>query len=203
MGGERTTTDTSQEREVTPEQKELDRLALERAQANQQGLIGLQGSGLDFMTQLFGGLGGQELGGPIGDVLRGIDPSVTQGLVDQAVGDVNLGAQAQGLADSGIRAELAARTSGDIRRSVAESNLNRIMGLANLATTGQAAVQQPILGSQSALGGRLAQFGTTRGQTIQRTPNPFLSSFQSSFGSALGQKLGNPSFEMGPFTFGG
>lgn len=66
-----------------------------------------------------------------------------------------------GLLDSGVNAAVSGRTSGDIRRQAAEYNIGNLQNLLNLALSGQAQVQQPIVGMSGILNQRLAGLGST------------------------------------------
>jgi len=187
MGSAKTTTETTteQQAQATPEERELNKLALERAQSAQPGLIGAQSQGLELIQQL---LSGGQLPGFLGGLPGGISPEVTSGIVQESLRDIGPSFADTGLLDSGVRASIEGRVSGDIRRASEEFNIGNRLNLLNLALSGQAQVQQPILGSSANLGQRLAGLRTQTGfgTSTQRAPNPFLQSFQQSLGSTLG-----------------
>lgn len=192
MGGERTTQitnqTTSQQATATPEERELNRLALERQRAIQGQQIGVQQQGFNLVNQLL--TGSSDLPGVLGKLPRGIDPEVTQSIVDESLRDVRTSFQGSGILDSGIALETGARVAGDIRRASEEFNIGNLFNLLNLAVGGQAQVQQPVLASSQALGSRLAGLrsvqGTGSGTTTTIAPNPFVSSFLSSAGKSFG-----------------
>lgn len=229
MGKERTVTNTetrvetqqtqqSQQQqqtrvEPTPEERELQQLEVARTRAVQPGLIGTQQAGLSLVEQL---LRGQEpLPGYFDKLSRGISPEVTSDIANQAIADIQPYFNQAGLLNSGVNAVASARVAGDIRRASEEYNIGNRLNLLNLALSGQAQVQQPVLYQQSLLGQRLAglrpitQTGTFSGTSsgtqsgsssqVLLGMNPFLKSFETS----LGKTLGSPKVDFGPFSFGG
>ena len=196
MGKKKETTTSVTQPTPTPEETELNRLALERTRAAQPGLLEVQRSGLDITNRL---LSGQPLPSAYGDVYGGISPQLVDEIVAQSLRDITPGFQQSGLLDSGVRASISSRTAGDIRRQAAQFNVGSRYNLLSLALGGQGQVQQPVLGSEATVGGRLAGLRRTETMGTSKGMNPFLESFQRS----LGQTLGSPSFSMGPFSFGG
>lgn len=194
MGSTKTTT-TEQKVTPTPEEVELNQLRLRQAKATEQQQTNVQQQGLNLVAQL---LTGQQLPGYLSTLPGGITDDQASNLAQKAVNDIRPGFQASGILDSGVAADISARTAGDIRRSVGEFNIGNLLNLLNLAVGGQAQIQSPILQNQGQLGASLAGLRTTTGTTTQRS-NPFLDSFYSS----AGQTLGSPKFSSGPFTFGG
>lgn len=200
MGGgkESSTRITQTTPRATPEERRLNRLEIERVKAVQPLQIEAQKQGLNLVNMLLTGT--QPLPGFFGELGGGISPDVTRGIVGQTLEDIRPGLQQSGLIDSGVRASLEAQTGGDIRRAVEEFNIGNKFNLLNLALSGQAQVQQPLLAQSAMLGQRLAGLRpvtTTQSQTIDRG-NPFLNSFQQS----LGQTMGSFGFSRGPFSFG-
>lgn len=207
MGSERQSTEssTSTTPQRTSEQVQLDQLDLALRQQMQSGLMGTQQAGLDLIQR---GLQGRNLPGQFGGLLAGITPEITSEIAQKSVQDLLPGFQSSGILDSGVAASVAGRTAGDIRRTVAESNLDRQAQLLNLLLGGQAQVQSPILGQAQALGGRLsAAMPTTTYGTSQSTlnTNPFLTigsslaqGFGQGFGSGMGTPFGNYLFASGP-----
>jgi hypothetical protein len=149
-----TNTNTTQTPTPTAEETEMNKLALERERANQQGMIGVQGSGLSLINQLL--TGQNNLPGFFGSLSGGINEQATQGIVQQSLRDLYPQFQGQGILDSGTAASAGARTAGDIRTNVAQYNQQNLMQLLNLALSGSTSVQQPILNQSSILGQRLA-----------------------------------------------
>ena len=198
MGETKETTTTTQTTTPTPtrEERELNRLALQRAQAAQQGLIGTQAAGLD-LSQLL--LRGGELPGFFGGLARGITPQMAGEFAQEAIQDILPSFQQAGILASGPAASIAARTAGDIRRRAAESNISRRMNLLKMALGGQAQVQQPILGQEAVLSGRLAGLRktTTTGEQVFTGPSPFFTSFQQALGGFPGRIAGR--FGADPF----
>lgn len=194
MGSERTTetrTEQTTTPTATPEEQQLNQLQLEQAKEFDP----LQRE----LNRVFGQLGiqlgrGQELPGFLQGLPGGISPEVTSGIVKQSLEDIKPGFQQAGILDSGVAAEISARTAGDIRRTSAEFNIGNLQNLLNLALSGQAQIQQPILQQSSLLGQRLAglrPISQTGGQ-FQQTASPFsfgqqvLAPFAQGFGSGLG-----------------
>jgi len=184
----RETQETRQETtaEPTAEEQELNILELERARAAQPGQIQAQGSGLNLINQL---LTGGQLPGGFEGLFGGISEDVTGELVQRSLEDIRPGLQAQGLLDSGTRAELEARTAADVRLGSEQFNLQNLFNLLGLGIGGQAQIQQPILSQSQALGQRLAGLRTGAGTTTF-TDNPFSRSFKTSAGQTAGGGLG-------------
>ena len=64
------------------------------------------------------------------------------------------------------------RVQGDVRRQAAEFNIGNLQNLLNLALSGQAQVQAPIVGFSASLGNRLQSTGTTTTSFNQQTARP-------------------------------
>lgn len=191
MGKDRTTTSTSQQTKVetTPEEKRWLASQARIQEATEPGMIGAQTQGLNLINQL---LTGQEpLPGFFQNLSQGINPQVTNEIVQQAIRDITPGFQSSGILDSGVAASIAARTAGDIRRATEEFNLGNKFNLLNLALSGQAQVQQPILANAQMLGSQLAGLRTINqtGRTVQTSMSPFFRSFQESLGKGIGTAL--------------
>lgn len=90
----------------------------------------------------------------------GISEDVTSSIVQKSIGDIRPGLQANGLYDSGIRAELEARTASDIRRQAEEYNQNLLQNLLSMALGGASSLQAPALGISEMLGNRLSGLRT-------------------------------------------
>lgn len=217
---------------ATPEETELNRLQLEQMKAIQPESIALQKSAFTLGNLL---LKGQDLPGFLEPLPRGatageiplsagrFDEDMTNQIVQEAMRNLMPQFQKMGVPiESGVAASVAGRTSGDIRRGVAEGNIERelaireanlnvgqatefqnintLLNLLNLAVGGQAQIQQPVIATGGTLGQRLAGLRSveTTGTTTQ-TRNPFLENFYGS----LGTTLGSPKFGAGSFSFGG
>lgn len=196
MGGDRTTTKQNQTVEATPEERALNQLQLEQARAFDPQQRKMNENAGNLVNQL---LTGQSLPGYLNTLPGGISPEVTQRIVDQSLKDLYPQFQSSGILDSGVAASIAGRTSGDIRASAEQFNIQNLQQLLNLAVGGQAQVQQPMLQTTSQLGSRLAGLRATSGTQTTTAMNPFLKSFQES----AGKTLGSPKFSSGPFSFGG
>lgn len=183
MSREKQETQQTQRAEPTPEERELNKLLLERTRATQGQTIGVQQQGLDLIGQL---LAGESLPGYLGQLPGGISEQTTSRIVSGALEDVRPGLQASGLFDSGVRAELETETAADIRAQAEQFNLQNLQQLLNIAVGGQAQVQAPILSQSAQLGQNLAGLRTVTGTSTTTSMNPFLRSFQTSFGENLG-----------------
>jgi len=150
---------TTQQRQPTKEETRLNQLDVELREKTNPFLMAMQTQGLQLGTQLLEGR--TPLPGWMQGMEQGISPEVTQGIVDESLKDVDAKMAGQGLMDSGTRASVMARTSGDIRRASEEYNIGNKLNMLNLALTGQAQVQSPILGFSSNLGQRLTTLGPT------------------------------------------
>lgn len=182
--------------EPTAEEKELNRLYLERVRAAQPGTLALQEQGLNLGADLFSGIQTGQADSPVlNRLFAGISPEVTNDLVQQSIEDVRPGLQAAGLLNSGVRAELETETAAGIRRAVEESNLNNLYNLLNLSQGYQANIQQPLLNQSAQLSSALAglrSVSSTGNSTYSY--NPFLENFYGSAGSALGKGVVSGAF---------
>jgi len=180
--------------QATPEERELNQLEIERIRATQPGQIQVQQSGLSLVNQL---LSGEEpLPGFFQELSQGISPEVTNQIVQSSLQDLYPQFQGQGILDSGVSAEIAGRTAGDIRMGSEQWNQGNKFNLLNLALSGQAQVQQPLLAQSQILSGRLAGLrstsstgnvsGSGSGTQTLTSMNPFLKSFQQSAGQFIG-----------------
>ncbi len=179
MGRETTRTETQQQQTIqaSPEETELNRLRLEREKALDPSILGAQQQGLDLLTALLSGGTQGELPGFLAGLAGGISPEVTQDLVNRSLGDVRAGLQGGGLLDSGVRQELEARTSADIRTQSSQFNLQNLQQLLNLGLGNQAQTFASPLGfghqlSQSLAG--LRGFNRTESSTSFNRGNPFV-----------------------------
>jgi len=202
MGGERTTTEQSSQKQVTAtaEETELNKLALERQRAIQDQQIGIQQQGFDLFSQLLAG--DQDLPGILGQLSTGISADAVGGQAAELAKRNFANFNALGLADSGVAfRETAEDIASQILLPVEASNRADFFNLLNIGVGGQAQAQSGALASSQGLGSRLAGLRTVNqtGSSTVTAPNPFLSSFQTSFG----QNLGSAAFKAGPFNFGG
>lgn len=146
-------------RQPTAEERALTKMDLSLREKTDPYLAPMQIQGLKLGEQLLSGT--TPLPGWMAGMEKGISPEITQSIVDESLRDVNTQMAGQGLMDSGTRASLISRTSGDIRRAAEEFNIGNKLNMLNLALTGQAQIQQPILGFSGNLGQRLTTTGTT------------------------------------------
>jgi len=158
-GSQQSSGTTVQERQPTAEETRLNQLDVQLREATNPMMMEMQKSGLSLGNMLL--QGNTPLPGWMSGIEKGISPEITQGIVDESLRDVDTRMAGQGLMDSGTRASVSARTSGDIRRASEEYNIGNKLNMLNLALTGQAQVQSPILGFSSNLGQRLSTLGPT------------------------------------------
>lgn len=201
MGGERTTvrtetkTDQTQRATATPEETELNKLALERQRAVQGRQIEAQQQGFNLINQLL--TGSSDLPGIFGDLATGVSAeAIGQRSTDLARQNL-ANFQSLGIADSGTAFKETARDiATSILLPVEQSNIGNLFNLLNLGVGGQAQVQSGALASSQGLGNRLAGLRTINtqgfGSGTQTTiaPNPFLSSLQTSLGQSIGKGVG-------------
>ena len=150
---------TVQQRQPTAEETRLNQLDVELREATNPLTIAIQKTGLGLGNQLLSGK--TPLPGWMYNLTEGIDEPTINSMVENSLRDVDARMAGYGLMDSGTRAAVEGRTSGDIRRAVAEYNIGNKLNLLNLALTGQAQIQQPGLGYSSTLGSRLQSLGAT------------------------------------------
>lgn len=207
MGKEKTVVQNdqtaTQTKTASPEQQAIDKLDLERRQAQQGSLLQNDQYGLNLSNAF---LQGKDLPGYFQQLPYGISPGVTNNLVNQSLSDLNVQLAKSGagtMLESGASQAIGARTAGDIRQSAEQFNLGQLLNLLNLSIGAPAQIQQPMNTAANTFSGRLAglQGSTYSGQSTNTTlgMNPFLKSFQQS----AGQTLGGPKFSTGPFSFGG
>jgi hypothetical protein len=197
MGKEKTTQVTSVQ--STPEEKELNKILLDRTKTLDAQQTGVQSQGLDLVSKL---LAGEKLPGYMEGLPGGISEDVTTGLVNKSIEQIRPSLQKGGIYDSGMRAELEVGTAADIRLASEEYNQNLLLNLLNLAVGGQAQIQAPIQSQSSQLASSLAGLRSMVGQTT--STNPFIKSFQESAGRSWGQSItGGRSFSYGPVSVGG
>ena len=190
----------------TPEETRLNQLEIARTEATQPGLIASQQAGLDLVKLLL--QGSENLPGFFNNLQKGISPEITSSIVQESLADITPQFAQSGLLDSGVRAVVGGRIAGDIRRGAEEFNIGNRLNLLNLALSGQAQVQQPVLAQSANLGNRLAglrsvnstgsysQSGSSYGNSNVSNygMNPFMKSFQTSAGTNLGANLNGPSW---------
>lgn len=187
-------TKQSQTVQATPEEQELNKLLLDRTRALDPQQTKLQSQALDVGYNL---LAGQDLPGYLSGLPYGISEDVAQGIVDKSIEGIRPSLQASGIYDSGVRAELEAGTSADIRLASEQYNQNLLLNLLNLAVGGQAQIQAPIQSQTSQLASSLAGLRSVSGTSSASSMNPFLRSFQESAGSGLGNFF-NPKTYISP-----
>ena len=170
MSFKRGSSSSQQQQTVQPteEETELNKLLLERQRAAQPSLLSNDQLALALSGQL---LSGQGLPGNLAGLPGGINEEVTQQIVDDSLEDVATSAQFSGILDSGVAAELGARTSADIRTQSEQFNINNLLQLLNLALGSPAQVQAPIASSSQQLSQALAGLRGVTQTGRQRTSN--------------------------------
>lgn len=197
MSREKQTSDSTRTVEATPEERELNRLLLERTRAGQEGAIQTQESGFNLINQL---LTGGDLPGNLSGLASGISQDAIAAQATELGAKSSAGFQNLGILDSGVAFR---ETSEDIARNlllpVEQFNIQNRQQLLNLAAGGQASNQAQIGQGTGQLSSNLQGLRSINSSTTNTFMNPFLKSFQQS----AGKSLGSPKFSAGPFTFGG
>lgn len=208
MGGGRTETRVvesgSQTVQPTAEERELQRIQLGQLQEFDPQQRSINRLGGELVQQL---LSGGDLPGNLAPLSAGITEEQAADLSQSALRDLNVFLAGQGAGtflESGASQAIGARTAGDIRRNVVESNLNRLLNLLNLSIGAPAAIQDPALSTSAQLSQRLAGLRgvTTTGQRSALGPT-LGQSFGQSFASGLGSTFGSPRFGFGSQATGG
>jgi len=186
MGKEKTTTNSSTNVQATPEETAMNKLSLERLQAN-------QGSQLALDKQMYGAMSTVMSGGTLpGNLagITGINEDQTQAMVQASLRDLYPQFQSAGIMDSGTAIQTASRTAADVRNANAQFNVSAISNLFNQALGGSSNLSNSTSQQTSVLGSQLAGLRTINSQSTTQSMNPFLKSFQTSLGSSLGGGLG-------------
>ena len=182
----------TQQATATPEERELMQMQIDQQKRLGPQQEALQVSSMDLVSKMLAGE--TELPGFFGQIGRGISPEITGEISQKAVADLMPSFQSSGIMDSGVAASVAGRTAGDIRRVSEEFNIGNKLNLLNLALSGQAQVQQPILAQSSQLASQLAGLraittsGTQSGTTTTYA-NPF-QTIASGVGTGIGMWAG-------------
>ena len=190
MGGEKTTTQSSQTAQATPEER-----ALMQQQLNMNSFMQpfAQQSYADLSKNVQAVLEGQT---PMAQGIGGINDAQTQNMVNQSLKDIYPQFQSAGILDSGTAAQIAARTSSDIRNQNAQFNVSAAQNLFNLASGGQSNLQGQFQSNTNNLTSQLAGLRTINSSGSTIGMNPFLKSFQQSLGQGIGSLPG----KLGQFT---
>lgn len=193
-GSSGTSTTTVTERQPTAAEDRLNVLQGNMMEATAPYQQATQIAGLKLSEMLL--KGEEPLPGYFQQLSGGISPEVTQSIVDQSLRDIAPSFQSAGILDSGVAASIAGRTAADIRRASEEFNIGNRLNLLNLALSGQAQVQAPVLGVSSQLGARLGTLGKTTmtGSSTTTDNNTFGRTFMQSFGTSFGQSLGSGTY---------
>lgn len=192
MGSDKQETQTQQT--STPQPTEFDlrqqELGVERAEAIQPGLISAQTTALDLISQLLAGT--EPLPGFFEELSQGISPEIAESISQEAIRGLGPAFQQSGILESGVAGQAAARVKGDILRGAEEFNIGNRLNLLQLALSGQANVQTPLLQQQALLNQQLAGLRpiTTTGQTSTVSQQGFGSTFVRPFAQGLGKAAG-------------
>lgn len=180
MSGEKTSTQSTQQAQATPE---------ERALMQQQ--IDMNNFMNPYAKQNYADLSGNiqavlEGRQPMAQGIGGISDAQNQSMVNASVRSVLPQFQSAGILDSGIAAQGAIRAAQDTSNQNAQFNVSAAQNLFNLASGGQSNLQGQYQSNTNNLTSQLAGLRTINqsGSTIGM--NPFLKSFQTSMGSYLG-----------------
>ena len=120
--------------------------------------------------------GGSTLPGYLSTLPGGISQDQTNQMSSRAIKDIQPFMGQAGLLDSGVNAQISARTSQDTQNTNAQFNINNLMQLLNLGTGGQAQVVQNGQSNQSTFSQSLAglRSSTTQGSySNQNKTNQF------------------------------
>ena len=181
MGGEKTTTKSTQQAQMTPEERAL---LQQQLQNNAFMMPYAQKNYADLPNNINAILTGQT---PMARGIGGLDEAQTQNMASAAVRDILPQFQSAGIIDSGSAIQAATRAAADIRNQNAQFNVSAAQNLFNLASGGQSNLQGQYQNSSNSLVSQLAGLRTINqsGSTIGM--NPFLKSFQTNLGQSLGQ----------------
>lgn len=131
---------------ATPEEAQLNQLEIERQKRLFEPTMGLQQTGIDIANRLLSG--STNLPGFYGGIAQGIPslsmtdtgdinaqdymitPGVSDYLAGKAVRNIMPKFQSAGILDSGVAADIAARTAGDIYATTEQRNLDTALGIA-------------------------------------------------------------------------
>lgn len=173
----------------TAEETAMNKLRLQQFEQIVGPQTEVQKQGLDLISRLFSG--STDLPGFFGEMGLGISPQAIGTQAAELSRQAMPGFQQLGLADSGIAYRETARDIANQLLFPAEQfNLGAKQNLLNLALSGQAQVQQPIVAQTGSLGAQLAGLrsivSTGYGDTITR--NPFLtgSDIMGGIGTGIG-----------------
>jgi len=181
--GEKTTQQGSTTVTATPEERELEKMQLDRLKANQPNQQSLDNNLYNTInTVLTGGQLPSNLAG-----VTGVTDQQTQNMASSAVRDVLPQFQSAGILDSGIAFQGATNAAANVRNQNAQFNVSALQNLLNQALGGGSNLQSSNNYSNQVLGNQLAGLRnvSSSGSTIGM--NPFLKSFQQSFGNKLGE----------------
>lgn len=130
-------------------------------------------------------LQGQDLPGNLYGA-QGVNASQTQDMVNASLRDIYPQFQSAGILDSGAAAQIASRTSADVRNQNAQFNVSAFQNLLNQALGGSSNLTGNYNQANQTMVSQLAGLRTTNtsGSTIGM--NPFLKSFMQSAGTTLG-----------------
>lgn len=202
MGKEKKETQTDQSQTVTSEQtseeRRLNQADLELREQLNPDLIETNRNTLSLINRL---VTGGQLPGQLEGLFAGISPEITSEIANESIADIQPFLQSIGQLNSGVNASVSGRIAGDVRRGVAQFNLENKRSLLQTGLTGSAASTNQIGNLSAQLGQRLAGLRSTTGTGSSNVTtfgmNPFLKSFQTSLGSTLGAPQGT----AGPFKF--
>lgn len=200
MSGEKTTTQNSQQAQMTPEERQL--LQQQIAQNNfMQPYANKNYAALSDNINAI--LNGKE---PAAKGIGGVSDADMTNIVNQSLRDIPTSLQASGVLDSGAAQEYYGRQASNVRSGLAQFNVSSAQNLFNLASGGQSNLQGQYQNNTNTVTGQLAGLRNiiTSGSTIGM--NPFLKAFQTGLGQVPGNvlsRLGQGTGMMGGGSLGG
>jgi len=199
MGAEKQTSQTASQTQYTPteEEKAMQKLQLGQYEQTVGPQTEAQLSGLDLVNRL---LTGQQLPDWYQNLQGGISPEAIGAQATQLTQQNMPGMQGLGILESGsAMRSISQDIANQLLFPAEQFNIGAKQNLLNLALSGSAQVQQPIMQGQSILSNQLAGLRTVNqtGSSTQKSMNPFLKSFQTSFGTQLGSTLGGGNISAG------
>ena len=180
MGGDKTTTQSSQTATQTPEEK-----ALMQQQINMNNFMQpyAQSTYANLSDNINAILTGKT---PMAQGIGGINDAQNQSMVNQSIRSVLPQFQSAGILDSGIAAQGAINAAQNTSNQNAQFNVSAAQNLFNLASGGQSNLQGQFQSNTNNLTNQLAGLRTINSSSSTIGMNPFLKSLQQGLGSAPG-----------------
>lgn len=185
MGGDKTTTQSTQQATATPEEK-----ALIQQQINMNNFMQpyAQQTYADLSSNIDAILKGNT---PAAQGIGGISDAQNQSMVNASVRSVLPQFQSAGILDSGIAAQGAIRAAQDTSNQNAQFNVSAAQNLFNIASGGQSNLQSQLQNNTNNLTSQLAGLRTINSSGSTIGMNPFLKNFQTQLGTQAANGIGN------------